>query len=442
MSSSSPSAVCKGLRSSSLHLQQEMKVRGIGSILGFSEEKQRISEKRESLRRTFSADMSSKKWLAQNLPLELRKTASSEELKLESDKEKRRGEMETPGKLDIWSSILSEKPNSASQAPYIHPLVKQSASSLSKKSLEICTESLGSETGSDGFSSSSEDGDFSLSDVSENEQETEQEKEGCRNVRRELGAVNYNCSMNRRSTPRSFPPPLPSISRRDGPCLHMRPHRKDGRLVLEAVPVTSHNYLHVEREGGRLRLSFVNALTKDNNKEEVDLFESDREEEEEEEEENISKEESSEPEFEEDVEDISSDEDKEEGEEIKEAAYVDRGMLYVAADRMMKVHRSASMMNKFMGVYNKNLNPWSNKKPDEKDDPTRIVARLAPPSTPFNTYECWWRNGHAAVAARSLELPQPKKPVLLNTEDLAYVRRCEQPRKSTLDWKTRCIATS
>jgi len=60
--------------------------------------------------------------------------------------------------LDIWSSILTQKnKDEASQSkppPYIHPLVKSSKNYLSENSLKICTESLGSETGSDGFSSS------------------------------------------------------------------------------------------------------------------------------------------------------------------------------------------------------------------------------------------------------------------------------------------------
>ncbi|OWM89373.1 hypothetical protein CDL15_Pgr024121 [Punica granatum] len=53
----------------------------------------------------------------------------------------------------------NEEPTKSSLLPpYVHPLGKKSASSLSSKSLEVCTESLGSETGSEKFfpSSSSE----------------------------------------------------------------------------------------------------------------------------------------------------------------------------------------------------------------------------------------------------------------------------------------------
>ncbi|KAJ6815025.1 putative protein FAF-like, chloroplastic [Iris pallida] len=67
--------------------------------------------------------------------------------------------------------------------------------------------------------------------------------------------------MGRRSPSRSFPPPLRSISSRDGPCVQMRPRREDGRLVVEAVAVPSQNYLHARRQGGRLLLSFINTTT-------------------------------------------------------------------------------------------------------------------------------------------------------------------------------------
>lgn len=76
---------------------------------------------------------------------------------IQKDKNK---ESEKAGAFDIWSSIVSQKTNedaskssSSLPPPYVHPLVKRSQSSLSEKSLEICTENLGSETGSDGLSS-------------------------------------------------------------------------------------------------------------------------------------------------------------------------------------------------------------------------------------------------------------------------------------------------
>ncbi|XP_077213563.1 uncharacterized protein LOC143848493 [Tasmannia lanceolata] len=144
-------------------------------------------------------------------------------------------------KFDMWSSILSKKdPDSKTHSSYIHPLVKRSSSSLSKKSLEICTENLGSETGSEGFSSSPDDLDHSSSEIDEQVVE-----------RVEKYGNNYHGSIIKKSPPRSFPPPLPSLS------LHMKRHREEGHLVLEAVPVRAHKIFHAQRHEGRLVLTFA-----------------------------------------------------------------------------------------------------------------------------------------------------------------------------------------
>ncbi|KAJ8464170.1 hypothetical protein OPV22_026722 [Ensete ventricosum] len=159
-------------------------------------------------------------------------------------------------------------------------LLRRSRSLLSQESLEICTENLGSETGSEYFSSFMDDLDYrgplhGFDDEKEEEKKDSEEKhlvvpeDGAevsgvrRHQAKELKSVNYHRSTGRRSPLKSFPPPLPSISRRNGPCLHMRPHRRDGRLVVEAVLVPSQNYLHVQRVGGRLLLSFIDATSED-----------------------------------------------------------------------------------------------------------------------------------------------------------------------------------
>ncbi|KAG6475164.1 hypothetical protein ZIOFF_064382 [Zingiber officinale] len=169
---------------------------------------------------------------------------------------------EQAGQMDVWSAIQCQK---AGAAPYVHPLMRRSSSSLSQKSLEICTESLGSETGSDDFSSFMDDDDL-VRKFGDDEKEEELEDVSVaaavareRPRGKELTSVNYHCSVSRRSPVRSFPPPLPSLSRRDGRCIHMRPHRRDGRLVVEAVSVPSQNYLHAQRVDGRLLLSFIEA---------------------------------------------------------------------------------------------------------------------------------------------------------------------------------------
>lgn len=140
--------------------------------------------------------------------------------------------------LDIWSSILEQNnKDEASQSnttPYIHPLVKKTKSYLSEKSLEICTESLGSETGSDGFSSSEDNN---------NSEDDEKLKETANMVKK----------------PRCFPPPLSSLTTQTQQ-LHMRPHRDNGRLFLflQVASVPSRNSFAATRQNGRLILTFAN----------------------------------------------------------------------------------------------------------------------------------------------------------------------------------------
>ncbi|XP_060180299.1 protein FANTASTIC FOUR 3-like [Lycium barbarum] len=114
---------------------------------------------------------------------------------------------------------------------YVHPLVKPC--SLNTKSLEMCTESLGSETGSDICESIEE---FS------NYHGVQRSK--CREF-----AQKFNRTA-------SFPPPLTSMSGNEG--VQVRPHREDGRLILKAMTITSCNSnFQAERANGRLRLSLL-----------------------------------------------------------------------------------------------------------------------------------------------------------------------------------------
>ncbi|KAL6637694.1 hypothetical protein ACP70R_025266 [Stipagrostis hirtigluma subsp. patula] len=176
-----------------------------------------------------------------------------------------------PAQVDIWNAIQADVEQAAAGAkkasskPYVHPLMRRSSRLMSQKSLEICTESLGNETGSGDFTdmaclfdaalpaapaAAAEESFWQHSAAHDCSSEEQWE-------RKELAAVNYHCSAGTRSPRRSFPPPLPSMSRRDGPCVQMRSRREDGRLVLEAVAVRPRGYLHARRQGGRLRLSFV-----------------------------------------------------------------------------------------------------------------------------------------------------------------------------------------
>ncbi|CAD6341037.1 unnamed protein product [Miscanthus lutarioriparius] len=146
---------------------------------------------------------------------------------------------------DIWNMIQAQKPpppaapRQQAQAPYVHPLVRRSSSLLTQKSLEICTESLGSETGSDGFS----DADGSATDRS------------CPGSDDEPGEEEV---APRAAPPRAFPPPLPSLARRKvESTMEMRQERQDGRLLVKVVPVASSTLFRAQRRGGRLLLSFA-----------------------------------------------------------------------------------------------------------------------------------------------------------------------------------------
>ncbi|KAJ6721577.1 DUF3049 FAMILY PROTEIN [Salix viminalis] len=125
---------------------------------------------------------------------------------------------------------------------YVHPLISRSSSMLSGRSLELCTESLGSESGSDMIESSI----FTLSspDPSAGSSPSREQQK----PRQLLGAKKANS--------RSYPPPLTTMSASKS--LQVRAHREDGRLIIRAVEAPSrHACLHAERRDGRLRLSFI-----------------------------------------------------------------------------------------------------------------------------------------------------------------------------------------
>ncbi|KAL4378864.1 hypothetical protein GQ457_02G003230 [Hibiscus cannabinus] len=171
-----------------------------------------------------------------------------------------------------WSflqSLGSCKDSTEHKEIYVHPLAKSSACNLSDKSLDMCTESLGSETGSE------------IGDRSDDILFLSSETVGCDSPKRRESSVSRGMSrgssfpppltsisgsgstvtyipLNTRkmSCGGCFPPPLTSISGSNG--IHITPHREGGRLVLQAVSVpTCHTYMHAERSGGRLRLCLL-----------------------------------------------------------------------------------------------------------------------------------------------------------------------------------------
>ncbi|KAK8635924.1 hypothetical protein V6N13_004637 [Hibiscus sabdariffa] len=143
--------------------------------------------------------------------------------------------VDTGGWSFLQSLANTDYSNSArNDKVYVHPLVKRSASTLSERSLEMCTESLGCETGSEASESIDHISLLSL----------------------ENGVYNSTSTRKKTSRVSSFPPPLTSISGSNG--VKVKSHREGGRLVLQAVTIpTCTSYFHTERSEGRLRLSLL-----------------------------------------------------------------------------------------------------------------------------------------------------------------------------------------
>ncbi|OIV92581.1 hypothetical protein TanjilG_07572 [Lupinus angustifolius] len=127
---------------------------------------------------------------------------------------------------------------------YVHPQVKYYSSvRLSPKSLELCTEKLGSETGTD----------------ERMENETESLYSSWRREQRKTSQV----LRAEKVKGKNFPPPLTTI-RGGSEGLKMRPHREEGRLVIEVTKVPSNcSCFQAERSHGRLRLSFLKDITEE-----------------------------------------------------------------------------------------------------------------------------------------------------------------------------------
>ncbi|KAK8683308.1 hypothetical protein V6N13_039372 [Hibiscus sabdariffa] len=457
----------------------DSKNQGIVSVLRSDSD---TSTKATSLRRTLSADMSSHKWLTQQgVVSPLKKSPSSKEFHAscsfeegEDDSEapsqfdiwasiqRKKGEVENQGKFDMWSSILPQKAEEEtlkSSPPYVHPLVKRSASCLSEKSLEICTESLGSETGSDGFSS--ETGEMEEDKQEDHQQLLHQKQETVAPTIMpcfdgdKATIAKYNYDAGKKSTYISFPPPIPSLSAKDGASRRLKTHRDNGRLVIEAVSMPSLNNFLAQRHEGRLVLTFANTTAIHDAEEEVTEVE----------------------EFEsfgaKEIE-VDIDEEEEESEdrccEIEQAPKLSCGAI--------NVHRLAVMMNKPIWLANRNPT-WPKVKFGEERE-----ARVEPPplaqSLPpcprskavaaagagsFNAYEYYWRRPNqgmskvAVVDPLAQHSPQmeekSKKKLILSRNLMAnkegkmkgeylvpLLKGCKESRRSLIFWEPHCIATS
>ncbi|KAH0782135.1 hypothetical protein KY290_001733 [Solanum tuberosum] len=181
-----------------------------------------------------------------------------------------------------WSSLQNLSNMSKESGIYVHPLSKKCSysSRLSEKSLQLCTESLGSETGTDiidtnilSFSSSYSRIEKSISPLPTTTTINDDYM---------MTSSSRNCKVNKRrsnssSINKKFPPPLTTI--RGLNSVQFKPHREDGRLIIKAIetPLT-HNYLQAERSNGRLRLCFYkNEISSSNfdENEELDEIEDD-----------------------------------------------------------------------------------------------------------------------------------------------------------------------
>ncbi|CAB4262941.1 unnamed protein product [Prunus armeniaca] len=142
--------------------------------------------------------------------------------------------------LGGWS-FLQAVSNISQQDP--HKGDKEISTKLTEKSLELCTEDLGSETGT----IITEDNIFSS--------DSEAEARGKNVMPREQQKKRQFSGGKKGNVVHSFPPPLTTISGSDS--IQVRPHREDGRLIMKAVMApTTQSCFQAERSNGRLRLCF------------------------------------------------------------------------------------------------------------------------------------------------------------------------------------------
>lgn len=475
-----------------LPLKVEEEKQGIISILGTNSRGPKPPAA-ASLRRTLSADMSSKKWLADNgfnKPPAIKRMSSSAQLSFvssafdhqSSSSEEQAEELagkkiDQNPKQDLWSSIVSQKKTEELPPPYVHHLVKKSSSALCLKSLEICTEGLGSETGSDKVTL-----DTGSDKVEEPSQQAQQEKEKppifYSGETPKIAKYNYPAASNKKLQPKSFPPPIPFLAgSTEGPAVHMHSHRQNGRLVLKAVSSPSTQKFQAHREDGRLRLTFIQPPTSQQHVQQPDrdkavLFD----------EKEYMIEDNLENVFNiQDADDIQGHDyeitkDIEEGiDEIQDT--VTKQELPETAPVVINIHRSALMMKKIMAMENQNPkrshknNHKAAKIETENEESkfketsphslpprprtTRPIPATLPPTASFNGYEYFWRIKPAVSGVKnpitqcstprnntSNNISAPDKPKSYEQQELLALRTCRKARRSLLSWDAYCIATT
>ncbi|KAL8100245.1 hypothetical protein AgCh_032478 [Apium graveolens] len=144
------------------------------------------------------------------------------------------------GGWNFLQSLSNSTPKKAMDSESFYPSLR-----LSQKSLELCTENLGSETGSDDASDTN-----ILSFPSVDARYTKSTT--ATTTRR----ARVNVSSAKKGNTRSFPPPLTTISGSNS--IQVRPHREGGRLIIEAVEAPcNRTCFEAERSNGRLQLKFL-----------------------------------------------------------------------------------------------------------------------------------------------------------------------------------------
>ncbi|KAF2300384.1 hypothetical protein GH714_012691 [Hevea brasiliensis] len=258
----------------------------------------------------------------------------------------------------------------------------------------------------------------------------------------------YNLAAASKKLPqRSFPPPLPSLSKRDGASLHMRPRRDNGRLVLEAVSVPSQNNFRAERQDDRLVLTFINSPNeeegpKSEEEKDMELFE-------------VEIENSEEHEEDEEEEGTETETEEEELEEVNERGGVGSGagsgqvrFVMEQAPKLsggvINVHRLALMMNKPMALVNRNPT-WPNKFDEmvkfeegveEAVNPITPVTQSLPPRPPVSRMIPMPTGAAAAVTAKAAaslnayEYYWKPKPMTAITTTAAAASLCPMTQKS------------
>ncbi|RAL45961.1 hypothetical protein DM860_006115 [Cuscuta australis] len=341
---------------------------GISSILGSESDHRAMSAPAAaSIRRTLSADMSSKNWLSHNGFSAAAPAADDHR----------------PGQDEIWRAIQTQKttqPNNDAIKPPATPLIRSSESfssivstasfqstedpfspsllpavekkppkKMSLQSLQICTEILCSETGAEDFSP-----DFPIEYPDDTERTTPLKNR-----------------YSKRAPPKPLPPPLPSLNL-DKNSVQILPRRQNGRLTLEAVSLPPQEYLRAERRDGRLLIVLVNKSShheteEDNNKlnketeeEETELVFNDFEEEE--------------------IEKRVKEEDDDEEEKEEE-----KNIMEVMAEREINIpRRYPPLMMQFPGLICKKHPPWTINRAVAADggEDDVIINQLQPHSLP------------------------------------------------------------